>query len=1738
MSSRIDRVSGRAARRGVGRTAAWAAALVALLALAVGAASMRLGGAGGAWRWPGVEAARAAEPSAGAGALTSALTAQDIDWERCEAWADDRLLGAAPKGALEALLGLVPWPAEGAVWSTGPRAGERRHFRVAFTRPVALGTVCTDYRGGGTRVSMLKPDAAYPGDLADEGAWTPLEDWSAKTLVPGTLTRALRFSHLSVNQAWENHMRESRMGRALLLRERAYAPSERGGATWSGEGAAATLTLHWPVELPIAGVALLPAPAAGVSARALASGATGHALTAPASAWAAAPAPSSATGRVGLLAFAPATTTRAIRLAGSGLRGSGHGSVEPLCLPLVTLADDQTPPATFVPPEPFRFAYEMPYDGFPSIRIRDAKGREVRRLLSEVPRRGGKVLEGWDLKDDQGRFVPPGTYSWYGLARPGLRLTYETTVYNAGQPPWLAPVKTLGWWMADHCPPQSIAAAGDYVFMGALGAEYGVPLIATDLEGNKVWHDWHQGAPRLCSDGTSAYVVTDDSVIRIDPSRRFAKETIHRFGYSDLVPGHGPTHEISDNSGVACFGGKLYVTYNAPETAWVRPSFGGDEIDFGRSFPRVVNERVHDTDLTPFERWTSAFQTSVSSMRGRVGEAARSGEMAGTIVVRLRRPAPIGSVVRPAGDFEVYALREGQALPAWLQAGSTPREAGLDAMAAPRGGGGDLALDPEGELDGRFDPKAWVRLKDPGRGRPGVAVPEQGLYTDTLVFVGRKFSGLDYALVLDRRYRDAAVGAKVVPLEGELTGGRSWRTARSGDRPISAADPCKAGIVWEKPVTLRGFSVISPMQFSDMAVDVWKGAEDATIGPEQIKDDAQWTPVLSHAQDRAHVKYNWHSPRMLIGDLGAVRSVRAFRVRVTSSPTMDRVSAGGFEAFVALEPLGGDVPHKPSLAQRVTVLDLPKPGETKVTAVRHAGLASPGTLTFDAAGNMLVASAKGIVRIEAGKLGEERLEGQVLVPREACRRPRGMAVDASGRLLVVDAADQVVKIFDAKTGAPAGVIGTPGGMAVGPYDPTRLVNPTTLALDRAGKVWVVESMFQPKRISRWSADGRFEKDFMGPTHYGGGGLLDPQDPSVINHLGMKFRVGADKKSWKLEARLAGMGWRNLVPPDKVTYLAGKRYLVGDGGWVLNRHGGALSWIAEEVEGVARPLVVAGLLRDWASFGGNAESLAALASKDASRTSVLWCDLNRDGKPQVAEVQVIDSDAFRSCAGIGEDLSLNFSAQDQGWKLLPTSIRADGLPLYEVTKIRALPGLTHRCLVSADGWTFVMGHRMIDPSGKIAWSYPDFWMSVQLSNKVPWGFVNRPAGVLAGGLMTAGVFKVGGETLYSVNANQGEVFLFTQDGLLVGTAMGGPNGYGRRYFAMPECEPGKTDLTDLRNTVEGFQAHISATPQGQVHLIAGKNHITLMRVDGLERMKRLTGGTLEVKESDLAAAAQTAARRAQIVAATNEPAVAAAPFLGRPPKIDGDVVLDWPAGGEQVIRLVRNDRGQVTTRYAARLAYDATNLYIAGYATSDRGMTHRNSTLRDAFLGGDALDVHLALDPKADPARTEPAAGDVRLVLSRWGGKTRATLMRPVAPGADPAGAVRYESPVGQTLIAQAAELADAKIAVIDDQDHWRLEAAVPWAALGVPAPKEKLRLRGDLGVLVADESGQTTAERYYWANRRHVVMGDQPSEARLHPDLWGEFEFAAPMASDRDFLGGSEAEADPQGLEIGGGRKR
>ncbi len=194
---------------------------------------------------------------------------------------------------------------------------------------------------------------------------------------------------------------------------------------------------------------------------------------------------------------------------------------------------------------------------------------------------------------------------------------------------------------------------------------------------------------------------------------------------------------------------------------------------------------------------------------------------------------------------------------------------------------------------------------------------------------------------------------------------------------------------------------------------------------------------------------------------------------------------------------------------------------------------------------------------------------------------------------------QVVKVFDVKTGKLLRTIGKPGGHRPGSWDPNYMDRPTGIAIDSAGKLWVAHNSYQPKRVSRWSRDGKYETSFLGPTQYGGGGQMDEGDRSVINYNGMKFVLDWPKMDWRLDAILyrpgPGMSLAGSMP-DRVVYCHGHRYLVGNTGDC------SVATICVERNDVAVPLAIIGNLGNWDEVSLRPELMKAFGSLDRGNTA--------------------------------------------------------------------------------------------------------------------------------------------------------------------------------------------------------------------------------------------------------------------------------------------------------------------------------------------------------------------------------------------------------------------------------------------------------------------------------------------------------------------------------------------------------
>ncbi len=1383
------------------------------------------------------------------------------------------------------------------------------------------------------------------------------------------------------------------------------------------------------------------------------------------------------------------------------------------------------PKTADAPPEPppLQFAYDMPMNGFVAIDIHDkATGNLVRRLIAETAREKSKVSEGWDLRDNAGQPVPPGDYTYSGIARPPFKLTYELSVYNSGIPAWFAPppAKGGGSWLADHTMSSDVVTTKDRVWISAPCAESGNSMIATDLDGIKQWgtgmgHFGFDGPHKIAADERCGYAVTVNMLFRVDPERDFKARNIFTFPNQAGVPWRIQGDPATSGGGLAVRDGKLYFALSA-SSSWLKSSFISDNIDTARCRPFVYLYKGHGhrkdrtdknydfyaydelmllystfcCEKTPAET-PGLVNTAIDShVEASFGDAPKAGPLKGSVVLTFRQPVEVGSILVPDGTIQVMAMKPGHTMPDTK--GDVKADTGDNSKL-----GKDTHKDDDSNIVDDFKESEglsddWVLLKSQGvPGRPAiVSAPEGGLKTTALRF---KVNRLKYSLVTTHRFDDVAPKAKRIFTEGKVTPAGGWRAVRT-DTAINDFRPATMALAWPDKQQLRGITLERPpggneQEGSRFAVDCWTG-EGSPNSPAALNQDASWRQInLTDCR---------HAPMIFQIDFDGVVETAGLRIRFVNVFKEWGKFDAGFDSIVAYHPIGGEAKDLPlDLTQRITVFKLPPIDDDKAPATleRHIPFPKPGNLCFDPAGALLCISDGQVVTVPL-KEGES---SRVVIARDKLQQPLALAFTPDGLLAITDNAPKQIKVFKPDTGELVRTIGEAGGLKSGKWNPNRMNCPSGLAVDRMNRMWVTDWCYVPKRVVRFGTDGKPEKEFFGPTQYGGGGTMDSRDRRFIYYMGMKFIIDWDKLTWTLDSLLG-------EKVDRTAYVGDRRYLVGP---VPGCSG--LVTIAEEKDGLAKLLVQAGNLAEWPALKTVPELREKFGGLDLKTQFFVWSDLNGDRVPQVDEVQIMTATAAAQHYTVGEDLSL---IQRTGeFFLRPVKFLPDGVPVYDLKKAthynaNILPGHNDNPWGDDKGRIFMTGAKLIDADGqKTLWNYPNKFNVHEGFYQTGFGY-NRPPGVLNQEHSPIGHIKVGKEEYFITNSDESDWFCYSADGLLVGCIMGGAAGYGKKAWSMPEWEHG-LDLSDLRPGQEHYQGCVVRTDDGHVYAIAGHNHISVVRVDGLEEAQRLSG-EIKVNENDLEKARVWALQEGTRQQTANAPKVARLLFSGGAPEIDA-FLGDWPeelfVTVAQTIKPSMRET-KILLDCNAALAFDSKNLYVAMKVRDESPLRNNAEDPLTLFKNGDAAEITLRCDPGA--TSKEVVAGDLRLLFAKVKGKSIAVLYKPVDPSAPPEAHREFSSPVGRFRMDRVEVVKSAKIAFdikkYKDGTYWLMEASVPWDALGVKPPAIGAKLRGDLGYLQSDENGTQTVGRVYWSGKAQTVISDLPSEARLNPSLWGRFD--------------------------------
>ena len=790
-------------------------------------------------------------------------------------------------------------------------------------------------------------------------------------------------------------------------------------------------------------------------------------------------------------------------------------------------------------------------------------------------------------------------------------------------------------------------------------------------------------------------------------------------------------------------------------------------------------------------------------------------------------------------------------------------------------------------------------------------------------------------------------------------------------------------------------------------------------------------------------------------------------------------------------------------------------------------LSDPRGLAFDAKGRLLALSGKTLLRFDMG--ADPLPEPQVLIPT-GLEDPQGITLDKDGNIYVSDrGSSHQIKVCTAD-GKVLRSIGKPGVPKAGPYDPEHMNNPRGLGIDANGHLWVAEEDFQPKRVSVWSLDGKLWKAFYGPSRYGGGGTLDTQDKTRFFYDGMEFKL-----DWKSGAQeIVNVIYRpakdslhplnNAGAPETPIHIDGRTYMTNAfNSSPTSGAAAAMLWLLRD--GVAVPVAAFGRANEWdvlkeepfkSMWPKGADPKGGIWDHNgANQAYFLWCDTNGDGEMQPGEVTI--QKGLVEGVTVMPDLSLVVANMlGKAVRFAPRDFSSTGVPHYDLAQPQILAEGAqgspssggNQVLAGANNWAvFSTAPKPFSAYGMAGvkdgvpmWTYPSMWPGLHASHEGP--VPDRPGELvgttrLLGGFVTPKTGDAG--ALWAINGNMGNMYLFTADGLFVSQFF--QDVRQGKSWSMPNAERGM-QLNDLTLHDENFWPSITQSSDGEVYLVDG-GRSSLVHVNGLDKIKRLPETMLKISAEDIKAAQEFGAKNEAQRQSMRGSSTLKVSIQTQAPSVDGKLddwsEADWASIDKSGTAANFNSNSKPYDVNAA-VIISGDRLYAAFRTNDPQLLRNTGENPTAPFKTGGALDIMIGTNPNADPKRTHPVEGDVRLLVTQVKKQTLALLYRAVVPGTkDP---VAFSSP-WRTITCDKVENVSTHVQFAASATG-EYELSIPLAILGLK-PEAGKSIKADVGILRGD--GTQTMQRVYWNNKATGIVSDVPSEAELTPGLWGRWTF-------------------------------
>ena len=779
--------------------------------------------------------------------------------------------------------------------------------------------------------------------------------------------------------------------------------------------------------------------------------------------------------------------------------------------------------------------------------------------------------------------------------------------------------------------------------------------------------------------------------------------------------------------------------------------------------------------------------------------------------------------------------------------------------------------------------------------------------------------------------------------------------------------------------------------------------------------------------------------------------------------------------------------------------------------------------------------------IDSGKTEFVPLKGGWFDSEPAVAEPRAMALGDDGLLYITDnGPDCQVKVFS-KDGRLVRRIGKKGGRnRQGRFDRDGMLAPFGVTTDRDGNVWVAESQDYPRRVSVWTKDGAFLKDYLGNTGYAGhGSMIHRQDPTKgcasFNEISLDPKTGA----WDVTNIMFNPDDSKgiVIRPGGTSFHAGDMFY-------SSASGERREYFSSVGEARNTPyfFMMRGADGNWSSVAaittvGKIQKLVGgqygaqvlsvpygpFAGHDAGDT-VIWNDFNNDGYVTFDECEFVPSltstapkggrtvsiqsgQALQTASNTTTDMDdlgiyVTLRTKEPGkngkvsmtWgRLLPVSYRDGGKPVYSMKGYRPYANPTFTVagaatevpgqdrvvgFISQERKTWIAAWKKSDAT--VLWRYPSPYHQVHGSHNAP---MPRP-GLEIGALKVMGVATGCGDSdVFMVRGNLGEDYFFTADGFYV-------NRFTRDgrlpSLALPDSEETlrKTSYRFLGGRGEHFSGNFARQTDGVIRAsgaVPTDQGCSVVRIEGLGTVRHAGERTISVGEPELVAADRANVERGLATAKSVEPLV-----IARDPKKS----RAWP---------VQADGQPVSMSF--RASYDAAALHLSFRVSGDDSPWKNGAKdWRLVFKGGDCLDFQLS--PTGNRGRA-PAEGDFRLLFAPFGDETAAVLLMPKSKDAAP---YTFSSPV-QSVVFQRVVRLNLKPTVVRAPNGVTVSADVPWELLGMSAPKAGTKLTGDVGFITSDAKGEINTARVYRSNKTTNLVNDQPGEAQFVPAAFSDVVF-------------------------------